>query len=59
MKLHEDEIQEHVASFHRIHTSPTAEDYDQEKNMLWIFHQDRLLNTLKGYHKVTPSSLDS
>ncbi|VDC05787.1 unnamed protein product [Peniophora sp. CBMAI 1063] len=51
MKLHEDKIHEHVRTFHRIRTSPTADDYGQEKNMLWIFHQDRLLDTLMGYHK--------
>ncbi|KZV71005.1 hypothetical protein PENSPDRAFT_685014 [Peniophora sp. CONT] len=51
MKLHEDEIQEHIATFHRVYTSPSEEEYNQEKNMLWIFHQDRLLDTLKGYHQ--------
>ena len=52
LKLHENEIWEYVARFHRIHGEPTAEDYEQAKNMLWIYHQDRFFDTLKGYHQV-------
>ena len=56
LRLYDDKIHEQVVTFHEVCESPTADDYDQEKNMLWSLHQDRFLDTLKGYHKVTLQS---
>ncbi|KZV71010.1 hypothetical protein PENSPDRAFT_664693 [Peniophora sp. CONT] len=42
---------DYVTSFRGLHPDPTPEEYDQAKNMLWSYHEDRFLDTLKGYHE--------
>ncbi|KZV71009.1 hypothetical protein PENSPDRAFT_651037 [Peniophora sp. CONT] len=51
MRLYEYEIQEYVDEFHGLHPEPTPEQYQQAQRMLRSYHQDRFLDTLKGYHE--------
>ena len=53
MRLYDDAIQGYVDRFHGLYAHPTPEQYERAKHMLWSYHEDRFLDTLKGYHEVT------
>ena len=52
MRLYESQIQQYIDDFHGYHADPTPEEYARAKHRLWTYHQDRFINTLKGYHEV-------
>ena len=54
MRLLEDKIRESVRVFRNAYDHPSAEDYEHERNALWVYHQERFFDTLIGYHKAGP-----